>query len=583
METVKSPSLYVHAAIHQVIDDSSSTEDKQSPRSEVLLLSKEFVLRNPEDPELQQKAIAFFDVGSQLSFITTDVAKKLKLKPSNQEKIAISTFAAKKPTEVHSQGYEIDMKHSKGTLKMRVSSLKKLTDHIMVPVEDKKHEEATSLQGKRVVPSILIGADYFWDVINAGGEQKLPSGFHRIDSKIGPMFCGKGRMTSMMVVQQKDEVSKSMEDTVEKFWKLEAIGVLDNPEVDDDEVALQQFQKSVKIKDGRYVVKWPWKDKNPDLPSNYILCMGRLVSTLKRLKEKPDILQKYDDIMKEQLQKNIIEPVKDVDQHSGIVHYLPHHPVITPNKATTKVRIVYNASAKARRGAKSLNDCLYRGPMLLPDLCGMLIRFRTYEVAIVADVEKAFLQLVLEQEDRDAVRFIWLKDINKPWSQDNLQIYRFCQVAFGVISSPFLLAATIRYHLQQSGTKVAKEIEENVYADNVLMEAMNTKEAQEKCKEAKAIFKEALMNLREFTSNDQQINAEFADEGQRETVKFLGIPWNTSKDTLTARLPPIENVEQSTKRQVLKAIASIYDPLGLLAPAIVPAKQFFQELWKKEV
>uniref|UniRef100_A0A914VH28 Reverse transcriptase domain-containing protein n=1 Tax=Plectus sambesii TaxID=2011161 RepID=A0A914VH28_9BILA len=142
----------------------------------------------------------------------------------------------------------------------------------------------------------------------------------------------------------------------------------------------------------------------------------------------------------------------------------------------------------------------------------------------MADVEKAFLQLGLEEADRDAVRFIWLKDIKEPWSQENVQVYRFCRVAFGVISSPFLSAATIRHHLRQSGEKVAYEIEENVYADNVLMAATSTKEAQEKCRMAKVIFKEALMNLREFTSNDQLINDEFADEGQKETVKFLGIP-----------------------------------------------------------
>uniref|UniRef100_A0A914W323 Peptidase aspartic putative domain-containing protein n=1 Tax=Plectus sambesii TaxID=2011161 RepID=A0A914W323_9BILA len=576
------PVLQVNAALYQKEDDGESSKDKESPKKEVLLLSKEVTLSNPKEPERQLQAIAFFDVGSQLSFITEDVAKKLKLVPNGQENIAISTFAAKKPTELQSLGYKIDLKQAEGTIEMRVSLVKKLTDHIMVPIEDAQHEYTTSLQGKRMRPSILIGADYFWEVVNASEARKLPSGFHMIDSKIGPLFCGKGHMASIMVIQQREAEKNKIEEMVEKFWKLEAIGVNDNPEVDDDEVALQQFQNSVKIEDGRYVVKWPWKENIPELPSNYTLCMARLMSTLKRLKEQPDLLQKYDDIMKEQLQKGIIEPVEDLDQHSGIVHYLPHHPVITPNKATTKVRIVYNASARARRGAKSLNDCLYRGPLLLPDLCGMLMRFRTYEIAIMADVEKAFLQLGLEEADRGAVRFIWLKDIKEPWSQENVQVYQFCQVAFGVISSPFILAATIRHHLRQSGEKVAYEIEENVYADNVLMEATSTKEAQEKCRMAKKIFKDALMNLREFTSNDQLINAEFADEGQKETVKFLGIPWNTRRDVIMAQLPPVEESGNYTKRQVLKIIASIYDPLGLLAPAVLPAKQFFQELWMKE-
>uniref|UniRef100_A0A914X5A1 Peptidase aspartic putative domain-containing protein n=1 Tax=Plectus sambesii TaxID=2011161 RepID=A0A914X5A1_9BILA len=113
------PVLQVNAALYQKEDDGESSKDKESPKKEVLLLSKEVTLGNPKEPERQLKAIAFFDVGSQLSFITEDVAKKLQLVPSGQEKIAISTFAAKKPTELQSLGYKIDLKHAEGTIKMR--------------------------------------------------------------------------------------------------------------------------------------------------------------------------------------------------------------------------------------------------------------------------------------------------------------------------------------------------------------------------------------------------------------------------------------------------------------------------------
>ena len=74
-------------------------------------------------------------------------------------------------------------------------------------------------------------------------------------------------------------------------------------------------------------------------------------------------------------------------------HYLPHHPVVTPSKSTTKLRIVYDASIKAKRGDKSLNECLYRGPVLLPDLCGILLCFRIQTTVLLADIEKAFLQV----------------------------------------------------------------------------------------------------------------------------------------------------------------------------------------------
>lgn len=103
----------------------------------------------------------------------------------------------------------------------------------------------------------------------------------------------------------------------------------------------------------------------------------------------------------------------------------------------TKVRIVYDASAKSSKNMLSLNESLYRGPVMLPELCGILMRFRTYKYGVIADIKKAFLQIELHEEDRDMTRFLWVKDIQTGLSPKNLIIYRFRRVAFGVISSPF--------------------------------------------------------------------------------------------------------------------------------------------------
>ena len=75
------------------------------------------------------------------------------------------------------------------------------------------------------------------------------------------------------------------------------------------------------------------------------------------------------------------------------------------------MRIDYDASAKGKVGDSSLNECLYRGPVILPDLCGVLLRFRLYYIVILADIEKAFLQLGIQSGDRDVTRFLWFKDI----------------------------------------------------------------------------------------------------------------------------------------------------------------------------
>lgn len=252
----------------------------------------------------------------------------------------------------------------------------------------------------------------------------------------------------------------------------------------------------MKFEDGRYQVQWPWKQESPDLPLNRDLAMGRLKSTVSRMKNKPDLMKKYDSIIKDQLDKGVIEKVIE-SSNDGQKHYLPHHAVVNPLKATTKLRVVYDASAKTKKENNSLNDCLYRGPVLLNDLCGMLMRFRLHNIAIVADIEKAFLQIGLQPTQRDVTRFLWLKDYETPTVNDStIQEYQFCRVPFGVISSPFLLGSTTESHLDLYDSELAKKLKHDIYVDNLITGTSTIEEALQLYSAAKSIFKEASMRVR---------------------------------------------------------------------------------------
>jgi len=111
------------------------------------------------------------------------------------------------------------------------------------------------------------------------------------------------------------------------------------------------------------------------------------------------------------VKNNVIEAV-DVTKlitSKTKVYHLPHHLVLTPDKETTKICIVYDAYAKAGCNVSSLNECLFCGPIILPDLCGLLLRFRLYEIVLLADVEKVFLLIGIKERERDVTCFYGLE------------------------------------------------------------------------------------------------------------------------------------------------------------------------------
>ncbi|VDN90187.1 unnamed protein product [Brugia pahangi] len=231
-----------------------------------------------------------------------------------------------------------------------------------------------------------------------------------VQSKIGPMIAGSGDIKKLCKneLYPKEVVystNSNINSELENFWKLETIGIQESPQDDDDDQALKHFKRTIIKQGGRYQVCWPWKDSKQKLSNKYGLCLGRLKNLINRLQHNSN-LHSYHQILMDQLHSGIIEVVPPKDE-VGVIHYLPHHEVLTPSKSTTKLRIVYDASAH-HKGFKSLNEVLYRGPVMLPDLVGVILRFRMMRIVITADIEKAFLQLELQNEERNCTRFLWL-------------------------------------------------------------------------------------------------------------------------------------------------------------------------------
>jgi hypothetical protein len=143
------------------------------------------------------------------------------------------------------------------------------------------------------------------------------------------------------------------------------------------------------------------------------MAAGRLRGMLTKLRKSPVDLAKATKKIKQLIANGLI---KEADfNYEGLHTYLLHHLVYRTDKATTKIRPVFDGAARSKYGP-SPNDVLETGPNLNPDLLSVLMRFRMNRIAWIADIEKTFLNIALHPEDAEAVRFLLPRELEKPSS-----------------------------------------------------------------------------------------------------------------------------------------------------------------------
>ena len=378
--------------------------------------------------------------------------------------------------------------------------------------------------------------------------------------------------------------SKSID--YDQLCSLDVLGLADSPVGDQREVYQEFKEQLTRSPEGWYETGLPWKGDHPELPTNKTGSVRRLQQLVKKL-ERDNNYTAYNNVIQEQIEQGIVEVAPEVAV--GNEFYLPHKAVIRQQAESSKLRVVYDASAKERVDQPSLNDCLHPGPPLQNLLWTVLVRARIHPVAITGDLQKAFLQIRIKEAERDALRFHW-----KPPEQSNIEVYRFTRVLFGLTSSPFLLGGVINQHLvswEDRYPEFIDEIRKSLYVDDLISGGATVEEAQMKKSMAREIFEDATFHLHKWHSNESELedNNE-ANDGDDELsyakqqlgttsseTKLLGLPWDKENDTLRIKFPQIETAKQ-TKRGVLSTLAKVYDPLGLVSPMTLSGKLIFRDI-----
>ena len=296
----------------------------------------------------------------------------------------------------------------------------------------------------------------------------------------------------------------------------ETIGVRETVDEKQLSVDHEKFPINIGRNGERYAVNLPWKPDTEIIASHYNLSKARLGHLQQSLEANDDLMKSYNAIIDEQLESGIVEPVVNEEKiaSSKRVHYMPHHAVVREDKSTTKVRIVFNGSAKSKKEELSINDCLERGPNIMPSLFDILVRFRSNPYAVVADIEKAFHMITIKEEDRDALRFLWLKRVDEGLTE--VVVYRFCRLVFGLKPSPAILGSTIKHHLSNCSksdpeSRVTKVLEEDLYVDDLATGTDSQEEAINLYKSAKSVMKKGGFNLRKWNCNSSQVRKIISD------------------------------------------------------------------------
>ena len=337
----------------------------------------------------------------------------------------------------------------------------------------------------------------------------------------------------------------------------------------------------------RYLVRLPKKDDNSVLGESKTQTINRAKANERSLIRKQTWPQ-FQAVVQEYLDLGHAQPVSPTDsQPSTNCYYMPVHAVYKESSSTTKVRAVFDASARSTNH-NSLNDLLAVGPTLHPTLDQILLRFRTYTVAISGDITKMYREVLFHQDDRSLHRFIWRADTTSDW-----KAYQMTRVTFGVAASPYLAVKTLQQAAQDFGSKMTTakwHIESSFYVDDLMGGADTVEEAITLYHDLRTILSKASFQQKKWRSSSSEVlkiiptdlqealpTQDLVDMYAASYPKALGVTWDSREDTMATHVN-LPVTYASTKRGIVSDIARTFDVLGWLSPAILPMKLMYREL-----
>ncbi|XP_011685488.1 PREDICTED: uncharacterized protein LOC105448541 [Wasmannia auropunctata] len=427
---------------------------------------------------------------------------------------------------------------------------------------------------------ILIGAGATLSLFSIGQINLSRNGYdlYLQKTRLGWVVAGGGAARNYS--KNNAHVLTNLEQQISNFWNIEEI-TGNSPRSNEDLECEAHFLANVtRDSSGRYIVKLPFREASTRFGKSRTVALKRLLALERKLDADPNLKTSYSRVIREYLDLNQMTPINDISDDG---YYMPHHAVIKASSNTTKVRVVFDASAKAENGI-SLNDTLMTGPTIQDTIFAHLIRFRTYKCVLTADIEKMYRQVMVHEDNRKYQRILWREN-------NEIKTFQLNTLTFGVSSSPYLAIRSIHkladdeHHAYPAAAKVLKT---HLYVDDLLTGTNTIEEAHALRNEIIALLSRGGFNIRQWASNERRVIEDLNPDAvntsllldKNNPLKTLGLSWCASKDVLRYSVRSIDRAERVTKRIMISEIAKIFDPLGILGPVLLYAKKLMQQLWQ---
>ncbi|XP_062713663.1 uncharacterized protein LOC134290521 [Aedes albopictus] len=434
---------------------------------------------------------------------------------------------------------------------------------------------------------MIIGAELFF-VLVKNGRMKLAEGAPMlVETDLGWVVSGpvKGHSSGPQGgICQLNLREEQINHTLVKFWELET--VQEASPLTSREQAIEKHFEQTHFRDdtGRFTVRLPFNDNKGQLGDSLETARSRF-DWLPRSFANKTKLKRYSEFMTEY---QALGHMVEVFDNPVDCYFLPHHAVYKESSTTTKIRVVFDASAKTSSGL-SLNDALDVGPTVQKDLITILLRFCCFPVVLTADIPKMYRQVQIHKDDRKYQRILWLTSTNE------VGTFELTTVTYGCSSAPYLATRALMQLAKDETSDLpvaAKVVEENSYIDDFLTGGNTTEEVIEIYEQLTEMLRRGGFGVHKFCSNQccevvrssiptelQESQVKFEDADINNAIKTLGLIWNQHEDYFRFNVAPLDE-KVPTKRSVLSAVGLLFDPCGYLGPVITTAKMLMQDLWR---